>query len=94
MIALLALAALVTAGPASAGEGCAGSAEAKVEHIFDAADGDGSGSLTRGEYESAGLEDFGVSFDESDADGNGETTLDEYMDLYHRTHSPADGSEA
>lgn len=94
LIVPLALAALATAGPASAGDGCAGSAEAKVQHIFDAADGDGSGGLTRNEYESAGLQDFGVSFEESDSDGNGETTLEEYLDLYHRTHSPTDGSEA
>jgi hypothetical protein len=88
-----ALAALLAAGPASAGEGC-GSAEAKVRHIFAAADGDHDGRLSQAEYENAGLQGFGVSFDESDADGDGVTTLDEYLDLYHRTHPPADGSEA
>jgi hypothetical protein len=90
----MALALFVAASPASAGEGCASSAEAKVQHIFDAADVDGSGSLSPSEYESAGLQSFGVSFAETDADGDGETTLDEYLDLYHRTHPAPDGSEA
>jgi len=85
-IALFALTALLAAHPAAAGEGC-GSATAKVKQLFDQADGDQDGGLTRAEYDGAGLRDFGASFEQSDANGDGETSLEEYLDLYERTHS-------
>ena len=52
-------------------------------------DTDGNGSLSRVEYEEAGLERYGVSFDEYDANGDGETSFDEYIALYEK-HHPAD----
>jgi len=66
---------------------------AVVRHIFDMADRDGDGALTRSEYEGAGLARYGVGFDESDRDGDGRTTLDEYLDLYERIHGPRDELE-
>jgi hypothetical protein len=76
--------------PASAlaGEGCgsARSAESVVQHIFESADRDGSGSLTAAEYDAAGLERFGVSFADTDANGDGETSQAEYFELYQRHH--------
>lgn len=50
-----------------------------VHHIFEVADRDGGGRLTRTEYESAGLQRFGVWFDESDTDADGSTSLAEYV---------------
>lgn len=89
---ILALAALVcVASGASAGPGC-GSASA-VQHVFEAADANGDGLLTRAEYEGAGLEAFGVSFAESDLDGDGATTLLEYETLYEMHHPPGAGAE-
>ena len=73
------------------GGGCGGLSA--VEHIFEAADADQSGSLTPDEYEAAGLSRFGVDFDESDLDGDGITTFDEYLDLYDMHHPPHTGSE-
>lgn len=91
---LFVLLSALVAGPASAGDGCAAGAEARVQHLFEAADRDGGGTLTRAEYEHAGLQGYGVPFEESDANGDGETTLDEYLDLYRRLHPPADAREA
>ena len=51
---------------------------------------DGDGSLTRTEYEGAGLQRFGVSFDESDTDADGSTSLAEYVERYERHHPSAD----
>jgi len=83
---------LVGAAPiARAGGGCEGASV--VEHIFDAADEDGSGALSRAEYMAAGLERFGVSLDASDLDGDGETSLDEYLELYDLHHPPRGGAE-
>ncbi len=62
-----------------------------VHHIFEVADRDEDGSLTRAEYEGAGLQRFGVSFDESDTDADGSTSLAEYVELYRRHHPSADG---
>jgi len=76
---------------ARAGGGCEGASV--VEHIFDAADEDGSGSLSRAEYTAAGLERFGVSFEASDLDGDGETSLAEYLELYELHHPPRGGAE-
>ena len=85
LIALLALA----PGFASAGDSCGGakSADTVVEHIFDSADEDGSGTLSAAEYDAARLGNFGVTFAESDTDGNGETSKAEYLELYERHHS-------
>jgi len=65
-----------------------------VQHIFDGADQDRDGNLTRSEYESAGLQDFGVSFEESDTDANGGTSMAEYLALYKRHHPAPDEGEA
>ncbi len=59
---------------------------AVVQHIFDTADTDRSGALTRTEYAEAGLERFGVSFDDCDENGDGETTFLEYLKVYLRHH--------
>ncbi len=67
---------------------------AVVQHIFDVADADGDGVLTSSEYESAGLERFGVSFDESDGNGDGMTTLDEYVELYVKHHPTQPDTES
>ena len=75
-------------------EGCAKDAESVVQHIFDEADQDRDGNLTRSEYEAAGLQDFGVSFDESDTDANGGTSIAEYLELYKRHHPAGEESEA
>ncbi len=84
--AVLAAGVLSTAG--LAGESYHG--RQVVEHIFDVADQDQSGTLTSVEYAEAGLERYGVSFDESDTDGNGETSLEEYLELYERHHPGED----
>ncbi len=84
--AVLAAGALSTAS--LAGEGY--HAQQVVEHIFDVADQDQSGTLSSAEYAEAGLERYGVSFDETDTDGNGETSLEEYLELYERHHPAED----
>ena len=91
IVAFLAAASFTFAPGALAGEGCGDFSV--VEHIFDAADEDQSGSLTASEYEAAALERFGMRFDESDLDGDGVTTLDEYLDLYDMHHPPNAGNE-
>jgi len=90
------LAALLAASPAAAGEGCgdARGAEARVEHIFQSADMDGDGRLTRAEYEGAALSRFGLSFEASDLDSDGATDLTEYLEIYRMHHPPADETEA
>jgi len=80
----LGLALTVVPGVAVAGEGCGGFDV--VTHIFDVSDSDGSGSLSRQEYEDAGLERYGVKFDDYDANGDGEASFDEYIDMYNRHH--------
>jgi len=86
--AIASLVALLAPGLALAGESCGGGgAESVVSHIFDAADQDGSGSLTAAEYGEAGLEDFGVSFADSDTNQDGETSKAEYLELYERIHT-------
>jgi hypothetical protein len=84
-----AIVALSLPGSVLAGEGCS-SGQSVVQHIFDAADQDGSGGLSAAEYGAAGLERFGVTFAESDLNGDGETSLAEYLELYERHHSSAD----
>lgn len=94
-IALLSLMALLlNAAPAAAGEGCSQSAEAAVLQLFEAADANQDGSLTRAEYEGAGLQQFGVSFEESDLDSNGVTSDGEYLELYRMHHPSVDRSDA
>ena len=83
LVAIFGIALLASA--ASAGEGCG--AYSAVQKIFDTADTDGNGALTRAEYAEARLERFGVSFEESDANADGETSLPEYIELYERHHS-------
>ena len=88
LVPLLGLAgALDFAGDAPAGGGF--TATEVVEHIFDVADEDRSGTLSADEYAAAGLERYGVSFGQSDLDGDGQTSLAEYLELYER-HHPAD----
>jgi hypothetical protein len=72
--------------PAGGGE----DAFSVVQHIFDMADKDSSGTLTRAEYRDAGLQRYGVSFDECDANADGETSMPEYLALYVRHHPAAD----
>jgi hypothetical protein len=81
---------------AQAGEGCGGGGHSMdvVQHIFDEADLDGDGVLSRSEYEGAGLQDFGVSFEESDLDADGSTTSDEYRELFLKHHPTHGGTEA
>lgn len=73
---------------ATAGGGHCGG-DSVVQHIFDMADEDRDGALTREEYEEAGLERYGVSFEETDANADGVTSMAEYLELYQR-HHPAD----
>ena len=75
--------------PAGALAGGYQDAQSVVEHIFDVADRDESGTLTPEEYAGAGLERYGVSFEDSDANADGEIALSEYLDLYER-HHPSD----
>jgi hypothetical protein len=92
LITFLALALVTTATAANAGGGHDG--HDVVKHIFDVADKDQNGSLTRAEYEDAKLQRFGVSFDESDSNADGETTMAEYLELYQRHHPSEDKGEA
>jgi hypothetical protein len=92
-LAFIVVAALVLSSTASA-EGCTKDAESVVQHIFEKADQDRDGNLTRSEYEAAGLQGFGVSFEESDTDGNGGTSIAEYLDLYRRHHPAGEEREA
>ena len=87
-VAIAAVAFVTLTGPVAAGGGEGG--RELVRHIFDAADKDGSGSLTRAEYAEARLERFGVSFEDCDANADGETSMAEYLDLYDRHHSEQD----
>ena len=86
-LAILFASALLATG-AAAGSGKDG--RAVVEHIFEVADTDKSGALSREEYAKAGLERFGVSFEQCDANQDGQTSLTEYLALYERHHPPAD----
>jgi hypothetical protein len=91
IIARIALAAFVLAvvpGSAVAGEGC--KEFDVVSHVFDTADTDDSGTLSRQEYADAGFERYGVPFDEYDVNGDGETSLEEYLETFDRVH-PAEG---
>lgn len=92
---VLALAALLAASPATAGEGCgdARKAEAAVERIFTSADADGDGRLTRAEYEGAELTRYGLPFEASDLDADGATTRDEYLEIYRKHHPVTDETE-
>ena len=67
------------------------SGEAIARHIFEAADTDGDGALTRDEYAEAGLAKFGVRFEDSDADSDGRLTAGEYVQLYLEHHPSEDG---
>jgi hypothetical protein len=73
---------------ATAGGGHCGG-DSVVQHIFDMADQDRDGALSRDEYVEAGLERYGVSFEETDANADGVTSMAEYLELYQR-HHPAD----
>ncbi len=75
--------------PAAALAGQGYDAREVVVHIFQMADTDETGTLTRTEYEDAKLQDYGVTFEQSDLDSNGETSLDEYLELYD-SHHPSD----
>jgi hypothetical protein len=97
-ILIPASAALLASSPAAAGSGCSAGKDGSsiVYDLFDAADRDHDGLLTRAEYEDAGLQGYGVSFSESDLNADGTTSLEEYLELYLR-HHPAratDESEA
>lgn len=81
---LAAFGSLLLAGPAPAGGGH--DPIAVVEHIFEQADADGSGTVSRVEYANARLERFGVTFEACDANADGETSWSEYLDVYLRHH--------
>lgn len=63
-----------------------GDARSVVQHIFEMADKDGSGTLSRAEYVTARLQRYGLSFDDCDTNADGETSMTEYLDLYDRYH--------
>ena len=86
--ALFALAPVAVAGPGGGHDPLL-----VVQHIFRNADTDQSGTLSRAEYEGAGLQHYGVSIEESDANGDGETSIVEYLELYQRHHPPADQTD-
>ncbi|MBM4246813.1 MAG: hypothetical protein FJ148_23980 [Deltaproteobacteria bacterium] len=94
LTALFPLAALLlSASPGAAGEGCPQSAEQAVRQLFEGADTNQDRSLTRAEYEDAGLQEFGVAFEESDLDADGLTSASEYLELYRKHHPPVDRSD-
>jgi len=88
----IALATLMAASPAAAGGGCH-DGEKAVRQIFESADVDQDGRLTRAEYEVAGLAHFGLSFEQTDLDADGAATTTEYLEIYRKHHPPAGGSE-
>lgn len=94
LLATVLMAGTTMSSAALAGEGCGGGALATVQHIFDVADTDGDGFLTATEYDTAGLQTYGVGFAESDANGDGRTSLDEYLTLYEKHHPPGGRGEA
>ena len=57
-----------------------------AQHIFEKADVDKDGVLTRDEHESAGLGRFGAEFADFDADRDSRVTWDEYRTLFERHH--------
>lgn len=89
LLAALALLGVVLL-PGAALAGDAYDARAMVVHIFETADADGDGALTRAEYEAANLQRFGVSFEQSDLDSDGATSQAEYLELYDRHHGGQD----
>ena len=78
----------LTAGPALSDRGAGDHEIAVVTHIFEVADTDASGALSRSEYDEADLARFGVSFADCDANSDGEIGVDEYIALYRRHHGP------
>lgn len=82
----ISLAFAVFASPTAALAGDAQCGASVVQHIFDMADKDQNGALSPEEYESAGLERYGVSFAQTDANGDGETSMAEYLALYQKHH--------
>jgi len=62
-----------------------------VAHIFEMADADGDGALSRSEFEEAGLGRYGIAFDGYDMDEDGEASVDEFFDLYEAHHPVAPG---
>jgi hypothetical protein len=91
LLSILGIALLTTTSTASAG-GCESGYDPVevVRHIFDTADRNRDGVLTRLEYEDAGLQLYGVTFEESDLDADGATSMQEYIWLYEY-HHPANG---
>jgi len=88
-----ALAATLALAPASAAAGGGEGDVSVVEHIFEMADRDGSGTLSSAEYGEAGLQRFGLSFEQSDTNSDGETSLAEYVELYEMHHPGHGGTE-
>ncbi len=88
-VVLLMITTMLAVPAATADHGC--DAQAKVQHIFDAADTNSDGSLTPAEYEDAGLQQYGVSFDESDLNADGATTWAEYLELFEAHHPSVGG---
>lgn len=86
------LATLMAASPAAAGPGCQ-DGEKAVHHVFESADENQDGRLTRAEYGDAGLADFGLSFEQTDLDADGATTISEYLEIYRKHHPPTGASD-
>ena len=83
---MMSLFVLLPAGQALAGGH--GDGAAIVDHIFETADRDRDGVLSKAEFDEAGLADFGMGFEACDGDSNGELTSEEYLDVYRRHHPP------
>lgn len=65
-----------------------------VDHIFQTADTDQDGVLTRAEHDAAGLQKYGVKFEDFDANEDGSISISEYRTLYEKHHNGAVGSDA
>lgn len=91
-LGLFALALFAVSPTATAGGGC--ESGSVVHHIFEKADQNQDGTLTQAEFESAGLQEFGLSFGESDTNADGGISMTEYLELYEKHHPPVDGVEA
>ena len=80
---------LFASSGALAGESCGGSGASAAGHVFDKADANGDGALTRAEYDAAGFERFGLDFEAYDQNGDGRASASEYQAVFEQHHPPA-----